>query len=377
MAMMSPMMFGGPGASDNRATIITVILICYFPVYVFLFYWAMGWTFFKINPKILFLISFVFLTLAQYGIGYLGLLYSNLLGIRKSGYSISSDKVYYDGELIKNADSKSFQGLDYDLNNYAESSRKTYAKDKNKIYYEGKQLEVLNPNAFKRIDDTYYYTDGNLVFYNGKVIQGADGSSFKEIHIVGSHYSHYSKDKNHVYFKNKIIENADPNEIEILDHNYSKTKKFVFLEKTMIVDADPDSFEVLTFNFAKDKNNIYHEERPFFPSANPERFVLLRKDNHFFAKDDRSLYVLHTNPRKIDFIDVKTFKYLGDNYFLDKNKVYYIMPDDSENESRPIEGVDVESFLVKIDSLEKNGESYFYTALDNKNYYKNRKKLEL
>ena len=44
--LISPMMFGGPGATNQLSIVVTVMLVLYYPVGVFLFLWLMKWSFF-------------------------------------------------------------------------------------------------------------------------------------------------------------------------------------------------------------------------------------------------------------------------------------------------------------------------------------------
>ena len=108
-----------------------------------------------------------------------------------SSYEIRDNKVYYEGDLLKNADVESFQILSH-----------LYAKDKKNVY------------SF------------------GEIIYEFDVESFEVCFTLGNDPTptNYTKDKNSIYYLNVKLEQLDLDTFIALENYYGKDKKLVFLK---------------------------------------------------------------------------------------------------------------------------------------------------
>lgn len=113
---------------------------------------------------------------------------------------LSCNSTYYDkqnnewiwvarGEMM----TKSPQKI-YDVNNetFEVLKPKTFAKDKNAVYFEGRKIEGADPVTFKPINEKYS-EDSKKVFFQTDYIIGAKPEGFEIIKFP------YARDKNDVY----------------------------------------------------------------------------------------------------------------------------------------------------------------------------------
>ena len=144
----------------------------------------------------------------------------------------------------------------------------SYAKDKNFIY--NSKLEIIknaDSNTFEILnyDNSvpYYYSDffytlardENYIYSNGKVVDDIDANSFV---VVGGIYT---KDKNGIFLVgHKSISRleGDVENFKYLGDQYAKNDKYIYFEGEIIQGADVSTFEVLSYWLSKDKNNYYN-----------------------------------------------------------------------------------------------------------------------
>lgn len=180
----------------------------------------------------------------------------------------------YNFTKVEGADLESFQII---------PSGHGYAKDKNYIYYYGRQTE-LNPKTTTFLGDFWIKDDANVYFNNEKIV-GADAATFI---ALGEKYSYvrFAKDKNTVFFQqNQIVMIAkelpkpdaksfvfmgayakDATRVfYLLDYNINSSKIGV----SVIDGADPETFRELhsrsgqnmSYSIAKDKSHVYYFDK--------------------------------------------------------------------------------------------------------------------
>lgn len=147
---------------------------------------------------------------------------------------------------------------------------KSYAKDKNYVYY----INICDVgSAFEVLVETYY------------LIENADPKTFKVMKNKS-----FSRDKNHAYFEGFLIQGADPQTLQPLSMYYSKDNNHVFFKETKIDGVDLSSFRLIGDGFyggAYDKNYLYY----------------------YHCKEK---------------IDIETFVENGSNICSDKNYIYHL-----------------------------------------------------
>jgi hypothetical protein len=147
--------------------------------------------------------------------------------------------------------------------------------------------------------------------------------------------------------------------------SYAKDNKNAYLNGEIIENADLNSIQYIGSCFAKDKNNIYYYLQPdIILSSDPANFELLTE---VYAKDSKYVYFLayysnypNVNDEAIFFIaDAETFEYVGEEYYKDKDSVFY--------ENEVIEYADPETF-TKVEVNLLRGTSNAINLYRDKNY---------
>ncbi|MBP9210808.1 MAG: DKNYY domain-containing protein [Saprospiraceae bacterium] len=128
--------------------------------------------------------------------------------IMDNSYSKDHRKVFYRGDLMKDADPATFQLINA-----------PYSKDHQHIFFEKLAIAKADPLTFELFPeneassgDTYYAKDKDHIFVNDVIFSGADASSFKILD------EKYCLDKNGVYFKMKKLKGADPSSFKVYPH---------------------------------------------------------------------------------------------------------------------------------------------------------------
>lgn len=133
-----------------------------------------------------------------------------------NSYAVDKNRVYFWGKEFVGADPSTFEIIN--------ATTHQYSKDKNHVYMSD-HIISNNPKLFHIILETdfdSYSTDNELVYYNGNSITGADAKSFRVMK------GFFSKDANAVYCNKNKIPNADPNSFTVLDKQYGKDSVNVF-----------------------------------------------------------------------------------------------------------------------------------------------------
>ena len=135
-------------------------------------------------------------------------------------YEIDRDRVYFDEEVVMQADARSFVDLGFG-----------YAKDRRNVYLNGHLLEFVDPSSFRLKrgsafrhyghDETdaetqrgYYKTQFNVYYGNKKI--DAQATTFVE--LGGG----YAKDAFSVYYFGEKIKGSMAANFVILDGGYAK-----------------------------------------------------------------------------------------------------------------------------------------------------------
>ncbi len=96
----------------------------------------------------------------------------------------------------------------------------------------------VDSETFQVYSKTGYAKDKNRVFFEGREIEGADHNSF---HIDDENYA---RDKNHVYFYGVIVQKANPVTFEILPYPYGKDEQRAYCGTLPMAVDDVESFRV-------------------------------------------------------------------------------------------------------------------------------------
>ena len=128
-----------------------------------------------------------------------------------------------------------------------------FEKDNRHVYYEGQVIKDADATSFRYMRGSVG-KDIKNIFYAGNTVNGADPKSFKIINEV------YSHDNECVYFFDKIIFGADPNTFENIDCYWSRDKmNMYFKDQKESVVKDPSTIAKLDYPFWIDSRSIYME----------------------------------------------------------------------------------------------------------------------
>lgn len=294
MLMMSPMMFDAPGSQNSKGNMIIMMLVLSYPIFLFLLLWALGGRYFGMSGLKLAVFSAVVVAISFSVFGYFGMLSNLHKGISNTTYSVASNKVYFKGKLIKDADSQSFKMLDDEQMTYSFSD---YALDKQYLYCNGTIVEGAVPNNLRKIlinNDTYWLNDTQVI-YDGSVLQGANPVNFGGFEGFSS-WTHSVNAGQYLVFSHGVpLSTVDRATFSPLDNSIAKDKQHIFKGQDRILPgADVATFELQNdHDFGKDKYHVYYlaTKLPFaINAADPGSFAILQRG---YVKDKTNVYVVH------------------------------------------------------------------------------------
>jgi DKNYY family len=246
-------------------------------------------------------------------------------GPRFNDYAKDKSRVFYKGEIIRGADPKSFELLEF-----------AYSRDKSFIFARNKKI-TNRTSHFSYLNGAGYATDGIISFYYDIVIRD---KSFE----VLSTTSEYARSEARVFYKGVVLDGVDPSSFEVVGFGdeYTKDKSHVFYKNNIINNADTETFRWSVHYLYVDSKSVYLEGKEI-EGANPVTLSVL--PNSDYILDDKSVFLKHN---KLDR-DVDTFKSLQAPFSIDKNGAYC--------NNIPMKNVDLATF-----------KSTFLSEAEDKNY---------
>ena len=170
-------------------------------------------------------------------------------------YEIEHGRVYFDDEVMMQADARSFVDLGCG-----------YAKDRMNVYMNGHVLENVDPSTFRlkerstwrhRKDEStpenrgYFKTSFNVYFGNKKI--DAMASSF--VDLGGG----YAKDSFNVYYFGEKLKGCMASSFEILEGGYAKESFNVYYRGNKVDGAMASSFKYMGNGYGQDHFNAYYK----------------------------------------------------------------------------------------------------------------------
>ena len=179
-------------------------------------------------------------------------------------YDVRQGGVFYRGIRVRGADAQSFVELGFG-----------YAKDRHRVYMNGRQLPYVDPDGFSLVDvsgfDKYgldypdiddgpawdkescsgYIKTSHNVLYHGRVLAGASASSFVDLGWG------YAKDSFNAYYKGRKID-ASAGALKVLGGGYAKDSFAVFYLGNKVNGASVNSFKYLGKGYAEDNFSTYY-----------------------------------------------------------------------------------------------------------------------
>ena len=184
----------------------------------------------------------------------------------------------------------------------------------------------------KILNNGQKYEKSIYIKYEGKIycnsfgdiyqLKDADIDSFKTFD-TGDYCDNYiATDKNNVYLGNNIIPDLNPNRLKSLGSNYySDGVNYYFLSDGYIQNEDISTWSIV-------KEYIIHFKKKqlyFYPFKKIETTKALKgiKNFRYLASDGDKVYYKGELIENADFYTLKAVDKYNDDYFYDKNNVYY------------------------------------------------------
>ena len=184
----------------------------------------------------------------------------------------------------------------------------------------------------KILNNGQKYEKSIYIKYEGKIycnsfgdiyqLKDADIDSFKTFDTGDYRDNYIATDKNNVYLGNTIIPDLNPNRLKSLGSNYySDGVNYYFLSDDYIRNEDISTWSIVKeFIIHFKKKQLY-----FYPFKKIETTKALKGIENFryLASDGEKVYYKGELIKDADLYTLKAVDKYNDDYFYDKNNVYY------------------------------------------------------
>ena len=220
----------------------------------------------------------------------------------------------------------------------------------------------LNQNI---LNNGQKYEKSIYIKYDGKIycnsfgdiyqLKDADIDSFKTFDTGDYRDNYIATDKNNVYLGNNIIPDLNPNRLKNLGSNYySDGVNYYFLSDRYIRNEDISTWSIV-------KEYIIHFKKKqlyFYPFKKIETTKALKgiKNFRYLASDGDKVYYKGELIENADLDTLKPVDGYNDDYFYDKNNIYYKTKalDFSSNENLSLVSVEQAERTYLYDELNGN-----------------------
>ena len=195
--------------------------------------------------------------------------------------------------------------------------------------YKMKSEYNLNKNI---LNNGQKYEKSIYIKYDGKIycnsfgdiyqLKDVDIDSFKTFYTGDYRDNYIATDKNNVYLGNNIIPDLNPNRLKSLGSNYySDGVNYYFLSDRYIQNEDISTWSIV-------KEYIIHFKKKqlySYPFKKIETTKALKgiEDFRYLASDGEKVYYKGDLIENADLYTLKAVDKYNDDYFYDKNNVYY------------------------------------------------------
>ena len=228
------------------------------------------------------------------------------------------------------------------------------------FYYKMKSDYNLNQNI---LNNGQKYEKSIYIKYEGKIycnsfgdiyqLKDVDIDSFKTFDTGDYRDNYIATDKNNVYLGNTTIPDLNPNRLKSLGSNYySDGVNYYFLSDRYIRNEDISTWSIV-------KEYIIHFKKKqlyFYPFKKIETTKALKgiKNFRYLASDGDKVYYKGELIENADLDTLKAVDGYNDDYFYDKNNIYYKTKalDFSSNEN------------LSLVSVEQGERTYLYDELN-------------
>lgn len=182
-----------------------------------------------------------------------------------------------------------------------------------------------------RLSNQFYYKkegisfcpSGDFLTKGERMITGADSKTF----VVQGY--HYARDKSDVYYQDRVISNVDVGSFRVLPSKemvddkyinspYARDKSQVFYHNRIVKHAEVDHFRHLWGNYSRDDGALFYCGELFLQTESVAERLANDTVREYLQVDGKVFY--HTKP--IEGVDIETFLLLGRGLARDQNRVY-------------------------------------------------------
>lgn len=187
----------------------------------------------------------------------------------------------------------------------------------------------LNQNI---LNNGQKYEKSIYIKYEGKIycnsfgdiyqLKDADIDSFKTFDTGDYRDNYIATDKNNVYLGNNIIPDLNPNKLKSLGSNYySDGVNYYFLSDVYIKNEDTSAGSLIKEYIIKNKKKQLYS----YPFKKIETTKALKgiEDFRYLVSDGEKVYYKGNLIKNADLYTLKAVDKYNDDYFYDKNNVYY------------------------------------------------------
>lgn len=215
----------------------------------------------------------------------------------------------------------------------------------------------------KILNNGQKYEKSIYIKYEGKIycnsfgdiyqLKDVDIDSFKTFDTGDYRDNYIATDKNNVYLGNNIIPDLNPNRLKSLGSNYySDGVNYYFLSDVYIQNEDISTWSIV-------KEYIIHFKKKqlyFYPFKKIETTKALKGIENFryLASDGEKVYYKGELIENADLYTLKAVDKYNDDYFYDKNNIYY------KTKALNLSSND----NLNLVSVEQGGRTYLYDGLN-------------
>ena len=217
----------------------------------------------------------------------------------------------------------------------------------------------------KILNNGQKYEKSIYIKYEGKIycnsfgdiyqLKDVDIDSFKTFDTGDYRDNYIATDKNNVYLGNTIIPDLNPNRFKSLGSNYySDGVNYYFLSDNYIRNEDISTWSIVKeFIIHFKKKQLY-----FYPFKKIETTKALKgiEDFRYLASDGEKVYYKGELIKDADLYTLKAVGKYNDDYFYDKNNIYYKTKtlDLSSNENLDLVSVEQGERIYLYDEINGN-----------------------
>lgn len=227
-------------------------------------------------------------------------------------YGRDKHHAFLEGSIIEGADGATFKYLGH-----------CYSVDANHVFCYDTIMSTADPKSFK-VHSALLTEDKKDYYWCGNAIQVVDKKTFIVLGDIDNWETLWGKDKKNGYYLGSgtvsLADVASFHPIKVtrgmMSGAYAADKKRVYFKNHVVEGADPATFREVSFYVGQDKNRVYSEWHP----TEIKDFASLKEVGRMYT-DGHHIY--SRDLVRFDGADPDTFESLSDNWYADKQHIWW------------------------------------------------------